>query len=141
MGGFRVGYAVLGTGVSLPLAPVGGVGAAAVAGALWAVENGASGVARRREQVARERARLVDALGDRVADGVGPYVWLEASAEELAAARVYVAPGTAWGSSDHVRVTLRDAAATDRLLDALRGVNGEHTRAACARVRRVPRTA
>ena len=99
MGGFRVGYAVLGTGVSLPLAPVGGVGAAAVAGALWAVENGAPGVARRREQVARERARLVDALGDRVAEGVGPYVWLEASAEELAAARVYVAPGTAWGSS------------------------------------------
>ena len=121
MGGFRVGYAVLGTGVSLPLAPVGGVGAAAVAGALWAVENGAPGVARRREQVARERARLVDALGARVADGVGPYVWLEASAEALAAARVYVAPGTAWGSSDHVRVTLRDAAATDRLLDALRG--------------------
>ena len=121
MGGFRVGYAVLGSGVSLPLAPVGGVGAAAVAGALWAVENGAPGVARRREQVARERARLVDALGARVADGVGPYVWLEASAEELAAARVYVAPGTAWGSSDHVRVTLRDAAATDRLLDALRG--------------------
>ena len=71
MGGFRVGYAVLGSGVSLPLAPVGGVGAAAVAGALWAVENGASGVARRREQVARERARLVDALGARVADGRG----------------------------------------------------------------------
>ncbi|MDA0169857.1 pyridoxal phosphate-dependent aminotransferase [Solirubrobacter taibaiensis] len=121
MAGFRVGYAVLGTGVSLDLAPVGGVGAAAVAGALWAVQNGAPVVARRREQVARERARLVSELGDRVADGVGPYVWIEASAEELAAARVYVAPGTAWGSSDHVRVTLRDATSTDRLLDALRG--------------------
>ncbi len=65
MGGFRVGYAVLGTGVSLPLAPVGGVGAAAVAGALWAVENGAPGVARRREQVARERARLGGRAGRR----------------------------------------------------------------------------
>ena len=43
MAGFRVGYAVLGTGVSLDLAPVGGVGAAAVAGALWAVEHGAPG--------------------------------------------------------------------------------------------------
>lgn len=119
MAGFRVGYAVVGTGASLPLAPALGVGAAAVAGALWATESGAPSVARRREQAARERARLEAALGDRVTDGVGPYVWLRASAEELAAARVYVAPGTAWGSPDHVRVTLRDAAATDRLLDAL----------------------
>ncbi|MDA0182560.1 pyridoxal phosphate-dependent aminotransferase [Solirubrobacter phytolaccae] len=119
MAGFRVGYAIVGTGVELPLAPVLGVGAAAVAGALWAVENGAPGVARRREQVERERARLVDALGPRVVDGVGPYVWLEANAEALAAARIYVAPGSAWGSDRHVRVTLRDEAATTRLLAAL----------------------
>ncbi|MBE2318228.1 pyridoxal phosphate-dependent aminotransferase [Solirubrobacter sp. CPCC 204708] len=119
MAGFRVGYAVLGTGVELPLAPAGGVGAAAVAGALWAVEHGAASVARRREQVARERARLAAALGDRVTPGVGPYVWLRADAAQLAAAGVYVAPGSAWGSSEHVRVTLRDAAATDRLLAAL----------------------
>lgn len=119
MAGFRIGYAVLGTGVELPLAPAGGVGAAAVAAALWAVEHGAPVVARRREQVARERARLVEALGDRVAEGVGPYAWLRADAAELAKARVYVAPGTAWGSPDHVRVTLRDAAATDRLLEAI----------------------
>ena len=70
---------------------------AAVAGALWAVENGASGVARRREQVARERARLRRRVFA-VAEGVGPYVWLRGLAEELAARRVYVAPGTAWGS-------------------------------------------
>ena len=121
MAGFRVGYAVLGTGVELALAPAGGVGAAAVAGALWAVEHGAPVVARRREQVARERARIVDALGDRVTPGVGPYVWLEADSATLASAGVYVAPGTAWGSPDHVRVTLRDAAATNRLLGALEG--------------------
>ena len=41
-------------------------------------------------------------------------------AEELAARRIYVAPGSAWGDERHVRVTLHDAAATDRLLAALR---------------------
>ena len=41
-------------------------------------------------------------------------------AEALAARRIYVAPGTAWGDEHHVRITLRDAAATDRLVAALR---------------------
>jgi histidinol-phosphate/aromatic aminotransferase/cobyric acid decarboxylase-like protein len=44
-------------------------------------------------------------------------------AEALAARRIYVAPGTAWGDDHHVRVTLRDAAATDRLVGALRGID------------------
>ena len=43
-------------------------------------------------------------------------------AEELATRRIYVAPGTAWGDDEHVRVTLWDDAATDRLLDALRDI-------------------
>ena len=43
-------------------------------------------------------------------------------AEELAARRIYVAPGTAWGDERHVRVTLHDDAATDRLLSALRSL-------------------
>ena len=48
-------------------------------------------------------------------------MWLAAPvAEELVARRIYVAPGTAWGDELHVRVTLRDAQATDRLLAALR---------------------
>ncbi len=45
-----------------------------------------------------------------------------ALAEALAARRIFVAPGTAWGDERHVRITLRDAAATARLAGALREV-------------------
>ena len=123
MAGFRAGYAIVPEGTPTePLTPVHGVGAAALAGALWAVEKGATSVGLRREACARERERL--AAGPfAVAPGAGPYAWLETRgrplAEELAARRIFVAPGTAWGDDAHVRVTLRDAAATDRLLEAL----------------------
>ena len=124
MAGFRIGYAVLPEGVELPLAPVLGVSAPAQAGALWAVEHGAESARRRRAQAATERSRLEAALADtpfHPSPGHGPYVWLAAPsgpelAEALAARRIYVAPGTAWGDEHHVRVTLRDAAATDRLV-------------------------
>jgi len=128
MAGFRIGYAVLPEGVELPLAPVLGVSAPAQAGALWAVEHGAESARRRRAQAATERSRLEAALADtpfHPSPGHGPYVWLAAPsgpelAEALAARRIYVAPGNAWGDEHHVRVTLRDAAATDRLVAALR---------------------
>jgi histidinol-phosphate/aromatic aminotransferase/cobyric acid decarboxylase-like protein len=132
MAGFRVGYAVVPDGaedLAAALAPVGGVGAPALAGALWAVESGADVVRRRRFRMAHERTRLADALARGsvgFAAGHGPYVWLSSSAhsgaeltERLAARRIRVAPGTAWGDEDHVRATLRDAAATDRLAAAL----------------------
>ena len=118
LAGLRIGYAVVPDG-GPDLAPVLGVGAPALAGALWAVEHGAESVRRRREQADAERARLAAEFD--VAPGRGPYAWLRAPvAEELASRRIYVAPGTAWGDPDHVRVTLRDAGATDRLLAALR---------------------
>jgi histidinol-phosphate aminotransferase len=123
MAGFRVGYAVMPEGTPTePLTPVHGVGAAALAGALWAVEKGAPSVAARRARCARERERL--AAGPfGVEPGVGPYAWLETRrlplAEELAARRIFVAPGSAWGDDAHVRVTLGDPASTDRLLEAL----------------------
>ena len=131
MAGFRIGYAVLpASAPDLGLAPVLGVGAAAQAGALWAVESGAGAAVRRRAHAAGERERLAAGLAGTpfsFAPGHGPYIWLTSSAhagpavaEQLAAHRVYVAPGTAWGDEHHVRITLRDAAATDRLLAALR---------------------
>ena len=95
MAGFRIGYAIVPEG-GPDLTPVRGVDAPALAGALWAVENGAAAAARRRDRAAAERARLAAAFP--VTPGVGPYVWLErAVAEELAARRIYVAPGSAWG--------------------------------------------
>ena len=58
--------------------------------------------------------------------GVGPLVWLRASASDgrtlaahLAARRITVMPGEAWGDDAHVRVTLRDAPSTGRLVSAL----------------------
>jgi histidinol-phosphate aminotransferase len=123
MAGFRAGYAIVPEGVPAgALEPVLGIGAAALAGALWAVENGAATVAARRAAADRERARL-SAGPFPVAPGHGPYAWMETGgrplAEELASRRIFVAPGSAWGDDGHVRVTLRDAAATDLLLEAL----------------------
>jgi histidinol-phosphate/aromatic aminotransferase/cobyric acid decarboxylase-like protein len=126
MAGFRLGYAIVPEGVAAePLEPVHGVGAPALAGGRWAVENGAPFVAARRAAAARERERLASGPFA-LAPGHGPYAWLETGgrrlAEELAARRIFVAPGSAWGDDAHVRVTLRDAAATDRLLEALHDI-------------------
>ena len=100
-----------------------GVGAPALAGALWAVSSGAAAARRRRDQADAQRARLAAEFAGR--DGRRPVRVAGAPvAEELAARRIYVAPGTAWGDERHVRVTLHDDAATDRLLAALlRGSN------------------
>ncbi len=124
MAGLRVGYAlgenVTGSGVSAP----------AQAGALWAVTDGEAVASRRRAAAARERERLAAALEGTPFSfpaGHGPFVWLSSTehdgaaiASGLAAQRVYVTPGSAWGDERHVRVALRGAAATDRLSDSLR---------------------
>ncbi len=120
MAGFRVGYAVVPED-GPDLRPVLGVGAPALAGALWAVEQGGASAGRRRAQARAARERLAAEFD--VAPGEGPYAWLRAPvAEALAARRIYVAPGSAWGDAERVRVTLSDDAATDRLLDALRSL-------------------
>jgi histidinol-phosphate/aromatic aminotransferase/cobyric acid decarboxylase-like protein len=128
MAGFRAGYA-LGPDVAR-LAPVAGVSAPAQAAMLWALAEGDKVVARRRATAARERDRLAAALRDTPFSfpaGHGPFVWLASEAHDgaaiaagLAARRIYVTPGSAWGDDGHVRVVLRDAAATDRLSSALR---------------------
>jgi histidinol-phosphate/aromatic aminotransferase/cobyric acid decarboxylase-like protein len=127
MAGLRGGYAV-GADVAA-LAPIAGVSAPAQAAMLWALESGDALVARRRAAAARERERLAAALRDTPFSfpaGHGPLVWLESTEHDgaaiaagLAAQRIYVTPGGAWGDDRHVRVALRDGAATDRLSAAL----------------------
>jgi len=77
------------------------------------------------------RRRLTAALAGSaiaLAPGVTPFGWLSSSAEDgaelaarLAAQRIFVAPGRAWGDRRHVRAALPGAEAVDRLADALVG--------------------
>jgi histidinol-phosphate aminotransferase len=131
MAGFRAGFAVANDAELLArIAPVAGVSAPAQAAMLWAVESGDRIVARRRAAAARERERLAAGLEGTPFSfpaGHGPLVWLASAdhdgrtiASGLAAQRIYVTPGGAWGDDRHVRIALRDGAATDRLIAALR---------------------
>jgi len=133
MAGFRAGYAV-GPDRSRELlgrlAPPLGVAAPAQAGMTWAVANGERYLPRRRALAASEREHLAAALaGTDLAfpPGTGPLLWLSSAglegrelAAELAAKRIFVAPGSAWGDDRHVRVALRGPGATDRLAAALK---------------------
>jgi histidinol-phosphate aminotransferase len=130
MAGLRAGYALANDAELLDrLSPAGGVSAPAQAAMLWAAREGEPLTRRRRATAARERERLARALeGTPYAfpAGHGHLAWLSSADEDgtslarrLAAHRIFVTPGTAWGDERHVRIALRDAAATDRLLAVL----------------------
>ena len=140
MAGFRAGYALANDAEMVErLSPAGGVSAPAQAAMLWAVRQGDALVARRRAAAARERERLAAALSGSpfsFPGGHGHLVWLRSDehdgqeiARGLAARRIYVTPGTAWGDDRHVRAALRDGAATDRLSAALRELSPGTSRA------------
>ena len=130
LSGLRVGYAVSGDASLLAaVAPVLGVNALSQAAVEHALRTGDAEIERRRQAVSRERARLLDGLAELPVD-VSPsqanFVWLAAhgmSGDQLAHGLrrqgVIVAPGGPLGADDHIRATVRDAAATDRLLRAL----------------------
>jgi histidinol-phosphate/aromatic aminotransferase/cobyric acid decarboxylase-like protein len=131
MAGFRIGYVLAPTAdLAERLTPSFSVNAPAQAAAAWALELGDGVVARRRAAVARERERPARALRGTslsFAPSVAPFVWLSSDAHDgaaiaahLRARRIAVAPGERWGDDRHVRITLRDAEATDRLAAALR---------------------
>ena len=100
----------------------------------WAVANGERYLPRRRALAAAEREHLAAALaGTDLAfpAGTGPLLWLSGAslpgrelAAGLAARRIFVAPGAAWGDDRHVRVALRGPGATDRLAAALKELRG-----------------
>jgi histidinol-phosphate aminotransferase len=129
MAGFRAGYAIGPPPTVAPLAPVAGASAPAQAGMAWAAEHEERVLPRRRALAAAERERLAAAIaGTPLAfpPGTGPLVWLSAAgisgaelAEHLAARRIFVTPGSAWGDERHVRAALRGPEATERLAAAL----------------------
>jgi histidinol-phosphate aminotransferase len=97
-----------------------------------ALKIGGPEVERRRTSVIRERRRLIAALRElpvEVDDSQANFVWLRAegrSGAMLSAALeregVIVAPGGPLGADDHVRASIRNSGATERLLEALRKV-------------------
>jgi histidinol-phosphate aminotransferase len=130
LSGLRVGYAVSGDASLLAaVAPVLGVNALSQAAVEHALRTGDAEIERRRQAVSRERARLLDGLAKlpvEVSPSQANFVWLAArdmSGDQLAHTLrrqgVIVAPGGPLGADDHIRATVRDAAATDRLLRAL----------------------
>ncbi len=130
MAGFRIGYVLGPAEMAERLTPSFSVNAPAQAAAVWALEQGDPVIARRRAAAGRERDKLSAALHATPLSfppTAAPFVWLSSDAhsgrqlaEHLAAQRIKVAPGEQWGDERHVRVTLRDAAATERLIAALR---------------------
>ena len=111
-----------------------GVNALTQAAVEHALRTGDAEIERRRREVSRERGRLLEALSGLpldVSDSQANFAWIavpgrsgQALAAALRAQGVIVAPGGPLGADDHVRATIRDAPATDRLLRALENVLG-----------------
>jgi len=132
MAGLRGGYAVASPSASELLgaiAPALGVNALTQAAMAHALKIGDKEIERRRQLVIEQRRRVLDALHDLPVDAPesqANFIWLHAAglsgadlAGRLERAGVLVAPGGPLGADDHVRASIRGAAASDRLLSAL----------------------
>lgn len=132
LAGLRVGYAIGGPGSEELLAelqPDLGVSDVSQAGALEALRSCSEILARRVAAVAHERATVTDGLrarGFEVSDSRANFIWsahpsLDGAelAARLARAGILVAAGAALGEPRHVRIALRDSAASTRLLEAI----------------------
>ena len=132
LSGLRAGYVVGSTAsgdLLEAMAPALGISVLTQAGLAQALKIGDAEVERRRALVIEQRRRVLDALHDMpvdAPDSQANFVWLHAAgltgaqlAGALERAGVIVAPGGPLGADDHVRASIRGAAATDRLLTAL----------------------
>lgn len=129
LSGLRTGYAV-GSDVDLlaAVAPVLGVNALSQAAVEHALRTGDAEIDRRRWVVSRERVRVIEglrALGADVTPSQANFVWVRAPglsgdglAQALRRQGVIVAPGGPLGADDHVRATVLNDGATNRLLRA-----------------------
>jgi histidinol-phosphate aminotransferase len=139
LAGLRVGYVLGGPGseeLLVRVAPELGIGLPVQFGALEALRRCDGQLAQRRAVVATERERLLDALHELPVDAQpseANVLWLRPTgltggelALRLQRSGVRVMSGTTVGDEQHVRVAVQGAAATDRLLDALRTALGAH---------------
>jgi histidinol-phosphate aminotransferase len=138
LSGLRVGYAVgsaAAPSLLNALAPVRGINVLTQAAVAQSLKGGDKDIARRRQQVTEERAKLLTAFGELPIDVTrteANFIWFSVagiSGGDLAAGlerkRVRVAPGGPLGDDDHVRAAIRNSHATERLLAALRQVVAE----------------
>ena len=132
LAGLRVGYALGGPGSEALLSelePDLGVSEVSQAGALEALRSYAEILETEMKALARERAQLADALRTRhfeLSDSQANFLWAAHPtidggelAARLARSGVLVAEGAALGEPKHVRITIREASASERLLRAI----------------------
>ena len=132
LAGLRIGYALGGPGsgdLLAELEPDLGVSEVSQAGALEALQSCAELMERHVQTICEERPRLTAELRRRgfdVADSQANFLWAAHPALDggelaarLARAGVLVASGDALGEPRHVRVSVRKASASARLLDAV----------------------
>jgi histidinol-phosphate aminotransferase len=132
LAGLRVGYAIGGPGSQELLAelePDLGVSEVSQAGALEALRTCSELMATHVATICEERPRLTAALRERgleLTDSQANFVWAAHPAlaggelaARLAQAGVLVAEGAALGEPQHVRISIRSAAASTRLLAAI----------------------
>jgi histidinol-phosphate aminotransferase len=133
LSGLRAGFAVSSDSRLLAAtAPVLGVNAMTQAAVEHALRNGDAEIDRRRRAVAKERHFLTGqlrAVGVDVTDSQANFLWIrvrDLSGDELANALrrqgVIVAPGGPLGEDHHVRASIRNEAASTRLLRAVENV-------------------
>jgi histidinol-phosphate aminotransferase len=132
LAGLRIGYAVGGPGSEELLAelqPDLGVSEVSQAGALEALRSCEGVLARHVGVISEERPHLTAALRERgfdVTDSQANFLWVSHPsldggelAGRLARAGVLVAVGAALGEPNHVRISVRDQAASERLIGAV----------------------